>query len=521
VWNARKRADPSNVRFSVLKRPVCIFQPKYRQFTEHKKHYRTFGIGPRSGLGLHLFQRSPLLPIASGDCGDPGFGRVVRGFGGGLEFGVERRWPGRRAGWIRCRSPRLGGRQVVAQARGWSVRLFGWWRTGKVFNIRRSAGFFGFSVGGLRVEVADGVGDPGGAPLPALKRPPIRPLGVRSLTGRSWLVVAACAVQSLFFGCSVGYFWILRTFGDGQLVVSAEERRAALFASMVVWGVLVAVVYAFELIAFLVWQARALENVAGLGSGGMRFSSSTAWIWWFVPVAVLWKPIFVVQEIWRGSDPGVAAGDGLAWRLRGGSVLAGIWWALLVGAKVLYWVGPTMAILSMTSLLGPLELWIIALGVTAVASLLQIPLVLRVSKRQAALEAKRLKAVAKAEAAGEPVIDADETPEPVTRRTREVVVGPAAPGASAADEPLAEVPLEADKLELVATEGVATAVPEHSSEASDESELLLDAADEYLQAESTGESSPTAVVNVPGLEKPQAESGGAVGDGSGPAHRPN
>jgi len=363
------------------------------------------------------------------------------------------------------------------------------------------------------VDVAVGVGDPGGAPLPALKRAPIRPLGVRPLSVVSWLVVAACVVQSLFFGCSVVYFCVLQTFGDGEQLISAEERRAALVASLVVWGVLVAFVYAFELITFLVWQARALENVAGLGSGGMRFSSSTAWVWWFVPIALLWKPILVVQEIWRGSDPGVAAGDGLAWRLRGGSVLAGIWWALLVGAKVLYWVSPTMAILSVTSILGPLELWIIALGLTAAASLLQIPLVLRVSKRQAALEVKRMKAVAKAEAAGEPVIDADETPEPVTRRDREVVVGPAVVG------PAAERLVETDELVLVAAD-----MPEvhYSDETASESELVLVAADEDLPAESTDESSPTAApsVVVPEPEQPQAESGGAVLDGSDSA-KPN
>jgi len=370
------------------------------------------------------------------------------------------------------------------------------------------------------VDVAVGVGDPGGAPLPALKRAPIRPLGVRPLSVVSWLVVAACVVQSLFFGCSVVYFCVLRVFGDGEQLISAEERRAALVASLVVWGVFVAFVYAFELITFLVWQARALENVAGLGSGGMRFSSSTAWVWWFVPIAVLWKPIFVVQEIWRGSDPGVAAGDGLAWRLRGGSVLAGIWWALLVGAKVLYWVSPTMAILSMTSLLGPLELWIIALGGTAVASLLQIRLVLRVSKRQSALEAKRLKAVSKAEAAGEPVIDADETPEPVTRREREVVVGPVV------DDPAVDAPAETEDLELVA---VGAPDADHLEETASESELILVAADEDLPADSPSDFDANAApvsmaweskvqesataLNVAKPDDPQAESGGAVGDG--------
>jgi hypothetical protein len=102
--------------------------------------------------------------------------------------------------------------------------------------------------------------------------------------------------------------------------------------------------------------------------------------------------------------------------LRRSSVLATIWWALLVGAKLLFWFSVLMELGDLFTIVSPLELFLIALSINIVADGIQIALVRRVALRQTVLERKRLAAVAKAEGAGEPVVDVDELLIRVNRR---------------------------------------------------------------------------------------------------------
>lgn len=127
------------------------------------------------------------------------------------------------------------------------------------------------------------------------------------------------------------------------------------------WAFIVSalVMNVFELAAFILWQVRAHSNLSALGSVGLRYGSTSSVVWWIAPIAVLWKPLGGVQEIW-------------------------------------------FAIVS------PLERFLIALSINIVADGMQIALVRRVALRQPVLERKRPAAVAKAEGAGEPVVDVDE-----------------------------------------------------------------------------------------------------------------
>ena len=141
---------------------------------------------------------------------------------------------------------------------------------------------------------------------------------------------------------------------------------------------------------------------------GLRFDSVSALMWWFAPVYCWWMPLVVVQEIWRGSDPGVPAGDARAWRVKRTSSVAGLWWSLRMIAKALYWFALFMFLIQAWSIVTPLELTIIAMVTTAASLVAQVDLVRRVSKRQTALYGKRMRAAEKAVAAGEPVVNAIE-----------------------------------------------------------------------------------------------------------------
>lgn len=51
-------------------------------------------------------------------------------------------------------------------------------------------------------------------------------------------------------------------------------------------------------------------------------------IWWFIPIAFLWKPYSVAQQIWKASKPGIKLTEDTEWRKVPGSNIVKIWWIL-------------------------------------------------------------------------------------------------------------------------------------------------------------------------------------------------
>jgi hypothetical protein len=60
-------------------------------------------------------------------------------------------------------------------------------------------------------------------------------------------------------------------------------------------------------VAFLVWYGRAYRNLERLGLRGLRFGKRWAIAYWFIPIANLFRPKQVMNDIWRGSDPDLPA----------------------------------------------------------------------------------------------------------------------------------------------------------------------------------------------------------------------
>lgn len=171
-----------------------------------------------------------------------------------------------------------------------------------------------------------------GAPLPVSKRPPIRPVGVRPLSGLLGFVIVAAVLQALLMAWGIVLFdglrrdlalnrddgpwddaWVERWIkteglgpGEGEPEDHAEAvRRSDYRRSMRLqehgtlrrwffWSALGA--HVLDLVAFILWQVRAHSNLAALGSVGLRYGSTSSVVWWFVPVAVLWRPLGVLQD---------------------------------------------------------------------------------------------------------------------------------------------------------------------------------------------------------------------------------
>ena len=86
-------------------------------------------------------------------------------------------------------------------------------------------------------------------------------------------------------------------------------------------------------ILFILWYFRANKNIHAFGAKGVT-SPIMSVIWWFVPIANLWKPYYVTQEIWKASNPEVKLFEGIEWKNHPSSKLIKQWWILALSSIV-------------------------------------------------------------------------------------------------------------------------------------------------------------------------------------------
>jgi hypothetical protein len=70
---------------------------------------------------------------------------------------------------------------------------------------------------------------------------------------------------------------------------------------------------------WLLWQYRAHANLYAFTVPELEYRPRRAVIWWFVPVANLWRPFEALRELWKASGPQVRWWERTTWRLIG-------WW---------------------------------------------------------------------------------------------------------------------------------------------------------------------------------------------------
>src|SRR6266446_8041100 len=81
-----------------------------------------------------------------------------------------------------------------------------------------------------------------------------------------------------------------------------------------------------EAVLFLMWVYRANKNGRALGCAGMKYSPGSSVGWFFVPIANLFMPYWVLKEIWQASSPMPHGG----WRQTTVSPLLALWWLVSV-----------------------------------------------------------------------------------------------------------------------------------------------------------------------------------------------
>jgi hypothetical protein len=116
--------------------------------------------------------------------------------------------------------------------------------------------------------------------------------------------------------------------GISHAEVTANDSRQQFI------GLLQFVLFLGTAVAFLVWFRAAHRNLTALGCRNLKYTPGWAVGGFFVPVLNLVRPLQVMREVWRGSDPsnlerGASAEAPARRRLRAPTIV-GWWWALFL-----------------------------------------------------------------------------------------------------------------------------------------------------------------------------------------------
>lgn len=138
--------------------------------------------------------------------------------------------------------------------------------------------------------------------------------------------------------------WVVR-FSIATIIVSvlqiAVNSYQALFVvfnpqidnAYVVIGIFLLILSILLTITLLFWYYRSNKNIHSFGAKEVS-SPRMAVIWWFVPIAFLWKPYHVTQQIWRASNPEIKLANGTEWKNVPSSKIIKLWWFLYLASIV-------------------------------------------------------------------------------------------------------------------------------------------------------------------------------------------
>ena len=200
---------------------------------------------------------------------------------------------------------------------------------------------------------------------------------------RSRAVVALAAIAVVL--AVVGIVSTLLQQGDlsgAPAVVDPANPPDEMRQSVIAWAQIG--VGLLLLAAFLLWIYQAHANLPALGAKYLKHSPPWAVGWFFIPIFNLFRPVQVMEEIWKAGDPDTIDKDGLAWVGTPMSALVVFWWVLFLVGMVwwriaLHYAGEAT---TTSALCNADWLSMIDDGLTAVSAAMTLALVWMTTRRQ-------------------------------------------------------------------------------------------------------------------------------------------
>ena len=139
--------------------------------------------------------------------------------------------------------------------------------------------------------------------------------------------VLGAVVSWIAAGYDLGEIRVVGSIQSGESLEPAERLAHAKAGQILGWaqGITALLIAG----AFVPWLFQMRANVRALGAAGMRFRRHWAYLAFVVPFLQFWRPLQVVSEVWRASDP--EASDPLDWQSRPRPRLVLVWWCALLG----------------------------------------------------------------------------------------------------------------------------------------------------------------------------------------------
>ncbi len=209
-----------------------------------------------------------------------------------------------------------------------------------------------------------------------------RPIRTRSKLAAAGLASDAFLSVVVILGCVLRIVLLRSVQAPTQVSQPTLRVASSLF---IVSGVgLQFLVVIFTAITFLFWIYRAHQNLLAFRPEPLENAPADG-VWsFFVPIINLFKPYFVMREIWVESDPALPPFGVPTYTSEPSSPLVAIWWVLFLARGVLGSIAliprrggqTTAAAITMT------EIHIVSYAVSALAAVVACLLVLRILRRQ-------------------------------------------------------------------------------------------------------------------------------------------
>jgi hypothetical protein len=139
----------------------------------------------------------------------------------------------------------------------------------------------------------------------------------RVVIGLTWALIA---LEVLMIGPQI---MEIRHQGDVAAGRAEPQVTAANWAALGIGLVMLAVLIT-AIVFWMMWVHRTYRNLRPLGASGLRYSPGWAVGYYFIPIMNLFRPIQVMSETWRASDPRHTGGTD--WQWRGAPALLAWWW---------------------------------------------------------------------------------------------------------------------------------------------------------------------------------------------------
>ncbi len=158
----------------------------------------------------------------------------------------------------------------------------------------------------------------------------MEPAAYESLSGRAkWAQRSLIAVAVLNAVGAVSAFAAYKLYQRDLVTqddLDTTDLREGLVAGVTLLATIVTIVF------FIRWFRRAYLNLPALGAASLRFKSWWTIGGWFIPIANLFRPKEIANDIWRASKPDAPPQQGLLWHGTDVPTLFVWWWLFfLVG----------------------------------------------------------------------------------------------------------------------------------------------------------------------------------------------